>query len=96
MTCAAALELARDALGLIHEEDHDVKNRLLEMDDLRRPRKLAPQGNHLIEEHLEAFHLHFRAREAVEQRAVLLFRLQELAEQDADRPPGRRPCRHEP
>ena len=83
----SALELAGHALGLIDEQHHDVKDGLLEVDDLRSAEKLPPQPDHLVEKQLEALHLHFRAREAIKQRAVLLLGLKQLAQEDADHLP---------
>jgi len=83
----SALELARHAFRLVDEQHHDVEDGLLEVDHLRGAGELPPQRDHLVEEQLEALYLHLRAREAVEQRAVLLLRLKQLAQQDADHLP---------
>ncbi len=83
----SAHELARHAFRLVDEQHHDVEDGLLEVDHLRGSGELPPQRDHLVEEQLEALYLHLRAREAVEQRAVLLLRLKQLAQQDADHLP---------
>jgi len=80
---APALELPRDALGFVHEEHHDVKDRLFEMDRLGRVGELAMQRDHFVVKHLQALDLHLRAWEAIEHRAILLLGLEELAQQDA-------------
>src|SRR5271165_2841810 len=81
------LELARHALRLVDEQHHDVEDGLLEVDHLRGAGELPPQRDHLVEDQLEALNLHLRSREAVQQRAVLLLGLKELAQQDADNLP---------
>ena len=58
-----------------------------EVSQLRGAGKLAPQPDHLVEKQPEALHLHFRAREGVQQRAVLLLGLEQLAQEDADHLP---------
>ena len=83
----SALELARHAFRLVDEEHHDVEDGLLEVDHLRGAGELPPQRDHLVEEQLEALDLHLGAREAVEQRAVLLLGLKQLAQEDADHLP---------
>ena len=80
----SALELAGHAFRLVNEEHHDVKDGLLEVNDLQGAEKLPPQRNHLVEKQLEALHLNFRAREAIKQRAVLLLGLKQLTKEDAD------------
>ena len=55
-----------------------------EMDAERRVHELAPQGVHLIDEQLQALDLHGGAREAVDDHAVVVFRLQQLPEQQPD------------
>ena len=47
-----------------------VEGARVEVDDVRGAGKLPPQRDHLVEKQLEALHLHFRAREAIKQRAV--------------------------
>jgi acyl-[acyl-carrier-protein]-phospholipid O-acyltransferase/long-chain-fatty-acid--[acyl-carrier-protein] ligase len=51
-----------------------------EIKNISRAQKLW----HLAEKQPEALHLHFRAREAIQQRAVLLLGLEQLAQEDAD------------
>src|ERR1700674_296607 len=80
----SALELARHAFRLVDEQHHDVEGGLLEVDHLRGAGELPPQPDHLVEEQLEALDLYLGAREAIEQRAVLLLRLRQLAQQDSD------------
>ena len=80
---ATALQLAGNALRLIDKEDHDVEHRLAEMDGVRRIDEIAAQGDHLIVEHLETLDLHLGARVTVEDGAVLLVRLEQLAHEDA-------------
>ena len=58
-----------------------------EVSQLRGAGKLAPQPDHLVEKQPEALHLHCRAREAIQQRAVLLLGLEQLAQEDADHLP---------
>jgi hypothetical protein len=60
------------------------KIRLLEVDHLRGAGELPAQRDHLVEKQLEALYLNLRAREAVEQCAVLLLRRKQLAQEDAD------------
>ena len=79
---AAALHLAGDAFRFVHEEHHDVENRLLEMHGVRRVGELAAQRVHFLVQHLEALDLHLRAREAIEDRPVLQLGLEQLAQQD--------------
>ena len=78
-----AFELPCDALSLIDEEDHDVENGLLEMRGLGCFGKITAQADHLVEQHFQALHLHLRAREAVEDRAVLLIGFEQLADENA-------------
>ena len=58
-----------------------MKHRLLKVSGQRRFGKLAAQSDHLIEEHLYAFHLDLGSWKTVQHRSVLLFRLQQLAKQ---------------
>ena len=55
-----------------------------EMDAERRVEELAPQRVHLIDQQLQALDLHGGAREAVDDHAVVIFRAQQLAQQQAD------------
>ena len=81
---AAALELAFDRGPFIDEEHHDVNRRLTEMEAERRGGEFAPRGLHAIDEQLQALHLHLGPREAVQDAAIAVFRLEETAEKDAD------------
>jgi len=83
----AAFQLAGDALRLVHEEDHDVKHGLPEVDGQGCIREVPTKRNHLVIEQLETLDLNLGAREAVEDGAVLLLGLKELAEEDADHVP---------
>jgi hypothetical protein len=79
----SSLELPGYTFRLVDEQDHDMENGLLEMDHLWSSGKLPPQSDHLVEEQLKALDLHLCAREAVEQRPVLLLRSKQLAQQNA-------------
>ena len=79
----AAFELALHRSVLVDKQHHDVNRGLAEMDAERRRRKLAPQRLHAVDEQFQAFDLHLRARKAVEDAAVAIFRLQEAAEENA-------------
>ena len=50
----------------------------------RRVEELAPERVHLIDQQLQALDLHGRAREAVDDHAVVILRAQQLAQQQAD------------
>ena len=79
-----ARHLPGDALRLVHEQHHDVEDRLLELRGLGRVGEIPAERDHFIEEHLQALDLHLRAREAIEHGAILLLGIEKLAKQDAD------------
>ena len=90
----AAFELAGDTLGLVDEQHHDVKDRLLEMDGLGRVGEFSPQGDHLVIEQLQTLDLDLGARKSIQDRAALVLGLQQLSEDDPDtsRSPTMPPC----
>src|SRR5688572_13092393 len=55
-----------------------------EVDAQRRVVKLSPQFVHLIDQELQAFHLHVRAWKTVDDGAVLVLRSKQLAQQQPD------------
>ena len=57
---------------------------LPEMDAERRVEELAPERVHLIDQQLQALDLNGRAREAVDDHAVVILGAQQLAQQQAD------------
>ena len=78
----AALQLTADGLVLVDEEDEDVEMRLREARAVRGAAEFGAQVVELGEEVLEALHLHHRTREAVDDRAALILRREQLAEED--------------
>src|SRR5690606_29320395 len=77
-------QLAFDAGPLIDEQHHRVDGRLTKIDRQRRAVVLAVQLVHLFDHQLETFDLHAGPREAVEDAAVAVLFLEQLAKQDPD------------
>ena len=63
-------QLARDGLGLVHKQNHDVNRGVSKINAERRVVILAAQHIHLVHEQLQAFHLDVSAGKSVNDHAV--------------------------